>query len=65
VLDVVRSTKNHIVVRHPDAATMLLPRGWTDADGVARSPKLEPDTQLTLVSLRDLMRLVDALRGRV
>lgn len=65
VLEVVRSTKNHLVVRHPDSVTMLLPRAWTDAGGATLPPKSEPDTQLTVASLRDLVRLVDALRDRV
>jgi hypothetical protein len=44
---------------------MLLPRAWTDAGGATLPPKSEPDTQLTVASLRDLVRLVDALRDRV
>jgi hypothetical protein len=65
VLDVVRWTKNHLVVRHPDSVTMRLPRAWTDAGDVARPPKIEPDTELTLASLRDLVRLLDVLGDRV
>ena len=65
VLEVVRCGKSELVVRHPDSLTMWIPRAWTDADGVAPPPRIAPDTQLTLASLRDLMRLVDAVGDRV
>jgi hypothetical protein len=63
--EVLRWGKAQLVVRHPDSVTMRLPRAWTDAGGATLPPKFEPDTQLTLASLRDLVRLVDALKDRV
>jgi hypothetical protein len=44
---------------------MRIPRAWTDADGIPPPPRLGPDTQLTLGSLRDLVRLVAAIGDRV
>jgi hypothetical protein len=64
VLEIVRYGKSHLVVRNPDSLTMRIPRAWTDADRVAPPPKIEPDTQLTFASLRDFLRLVDALGDR-
>jgi hypothetical protein len=65
VLDVVRWTKNHVMVRHPDSVTLRLPRGWTDAGADPLPPMLAPDTQLTIASLRDLIHLVGLLGDRV
>jgi hypothetical protein len=65
LLEVVRDGKSQLVVRHPDSVTMRIPRAWTDADGIPPPPRSGPDTQLTLGSLRDLLRLVDALGDRV
>ena len=64
-LDVVRGGRSQLVVRHPDSLTMRIPRGWTDADGTTAPPKTEPDTQLTLDALRELMHLVGLLGDRL
>ena len=44
---------------------MRIPRAWTDADGATARPKAEPDTQLTVNALRELMHLVDVLGDRL
>ena len=63
-LYVVRGGKSEITVRHPDSATMRIPRAWTDADGTTPPTKGKSDTQLTVAALRALMHLVDVLGDR-
>jgi hypothetical protein len=62
VLEVVRGGQNQIVVRPPDGTPMRVPREWTDADGEAWRRSAEKI--FTVDALRDLIHLVDALRGR-
>ena len=63
-LDVVRGGESQLVVQHPDTLTMRIPRAWTDTDGAISPPKAEPDTQLTVHALRELMHLADVLQDR-
>jgi len=44
---------------------MRIPRAWTDADGApAGPPPVTPSAALTADAIRDLVELIDALRGR-
>jgi hypothetical protein len=63
-LEVLSASKRMILVRHPDSLTMRIPRDWTDADGVPLETPNIQDTRLTVVSLRELIHLVDVLGGR-
>jgi len=64
-LDVlIQQGKTLLVVRLPDGSTMRIARAWTDADGVAPPEELSVTCIYTPESLRDLIRLVDALRAR-
>ena len=60
----IQQGKTLLVVRLPDGSTMRIPRAWTDADGggVPEGPAVT--SVYTPESLRELIRLVDALRGR-
>ncbi len=62
-LEVVREGKPGFLVRNPDGLAMRIPRDWTDIDG-ATEPPASSGTQLTIASLRDLLRLVQALEDR-
>jgi hypothetical protein len=50
-----------IVIRLANGSPMRIPRGWTDADGVAVSPTQERHGMLSVDSLRALILVVDGL----
>jgi len=60
----IQQGKTLLVVRLPDGSSMRILRAWTDADGVAAPEELSVTCIYTPESLRDLIRLVDALRAR-
>jgi Family of unknown function (DUF5372) len=62
----IQQGKTLLVVRLPDGSTMRIARAWTDADGAAAAApeELSVTCIYTPESLRDLIRLVDALRAR-
>ena len=62
-LEVLRGGKRKITVKHPDGASMRIPREWTDADGV-NSDSNDRNCVFTTEALRRLIGLVDALLKR-
>jgi hypothetical protein len=61
-LEVASGGASAIVVRVADGSTMRIPRAWTDADGDL--PIELTDTVFSIDALRDLLRLIDAIRAR-
>ena len=63
-LEVLAERGKELDVRLRDGTTMRIPRRWTDADGSPGSPAASPDAVFTIDSLRTLIDLVRAFRGR-
>ena len=59
-----RDGKKEIVVQHWDGGGMKIPREWTDVDGPRLHVVSKPEVVATASDLRDLIRLVEALRAR-
>ncbi len=55
---------DELTVELQDGSTMRIPRAWTDADGGRVESSPPSAAVFTLGALRDLMGLVQALRGR-
>ena len=60
----IQQGKTLLVVRLPDGSAMRMPRAWTDADGGSVPDELLGTCVYTPESLRELIRLVEALRAR-
>ena len=63
--EVLLAGREHLAIRLKDGSSMRIPRAWTDADGAqARTDPQRTPSALTGVALRELVELLDALRGR-
>jgi len=63
-LEVLKSEKVQLIVLLPDGCAMKIPRAWTDVDGATGREKFLSSTVFTVETLRELMKLVDALGNR-
>ena len=63
-LEVLSAGKVCIVVHLGDGSAAKIPRRWTDADGTTQCVELEGDSKFSLIGLRELLKLVEALGGR-
>jgi hypothetical protein len=63
-LEVLSAGKVCIVVHLGDGSVAKIPRRWTDADGTTQCVELGGDSKFSLLGLRELLKLVDALGGR-
>ena len=63
-LEVLSAGKACLVVRLADGSSLKLPRRWTDADG-GTCRELTGQAQIGVPGLRELLRLVAALRRRI
>lgn len=59
-----RDGPRELVIRAVDGVVMRVPRAWTDADGVTQVDA-DPDAVFTVETIRALVELVEALRGRL
>ena len=62
--EVLKYGKVYVLVRLPNGSTMKLPRHWTDVDGLAPYEEMSGDAFFTVESLRELLKLEEALRRR-
>jgi hypothetical protein len=62
-LEIFRAGRNDLTVWLADGSRILMPRGWTDADGAQEESSVQL-TVFTVDSLRTLLVLVDALKRR-
>ena len=53
-----------VVVHLGDGSAAKIPRRWTDADGTTQCVELGGNSKFSLIGLRELLKLVDALGGR-
>jgi hypothetical protein len=62
-LEIFREGRHDLTVWLADGSRILMPRGWTDADGAQEESSVRL-TVFTVDALRELIVLVDALKRR-
>jgi hypothetical protein len=63
--EVWQAGKATLVVTMADSSRLKIPREWTDFDGPGPRSALEADTCFSVGGLRDLLKLLVLLRGRL
>jgi hypothetical protein len=62
--DVLKADKHTLTIRLADGSALKMPRAWTDAADASSGVHAATPSVFSVISLRDLVTLVDTLRNR-